>query len=181
MLNRLYYCGLVIGIWRAFMVSWLCLAHSSMSAVWCPYGMVSWLTLSPFCLWNHCSQTRKRHHHSVPKICMPYSLFNPIVSSCLSCNLYKVFSQQKKSQNSILWTLILGTPCLFPFSLQSVTSICLELKFPKIIYICISTYKQKHHCITSVSLKNNIVINSINNIYYTAWLYRIKLNFHLTK
>lgn len=164
------------------MVSWICLAHSGMSSVWFPYGMVSWLTLCPFSLWNHCSQTRKRHHHSVPKICMPYSLFNPIVSSCLSCNLYKVFSQQKKSQNLTLWTFGNTLPILFPYNQWLLLSaVSLELKFPKIIYICLSTYKQKSHCITSVSLKNNIVINSINNIHHTAWSYSMKLKFPSNK
>lgn len=183
LVNRLCYCGLVIGIWRAFMVSWICLAHSGMSSVWCPYGMVSWLTLCPFCLWNHCSRTTTRHHHSVPKICVPYSLFNPIVSSSLSCDLYKVFSQQKKSQNLILWTF---GHTLSIFFFLTISAFYHQLfawnwNFQKLSTSAYLLKKQKYHCITSVSLKNDIVINSINNIHYTAWLYSMKLKFPCNK
>lgn len=166
------------------MVSWICLAHSGMSSVWFPYGMVSWLTLCPFCLWNHCSQTGKRHHHSVPKIlyalqfvqsyCFELPLLQPLQS---------LLSAEKISESN---TVNIWAHLAYSFSLQSVASIisCLlgtEISKNNIIYICISTYKQKFHCITSVSLKNNIVINSINNIHYTAWSYSMKLKFPSNK
>ena len=53
---------------------------------------------------------------------------------------------------------------LFPYNQWLLLlAVCLELKFPIIVHIYI--YFKQNHCITSVSFKNNIVINSLNNIY----------------
>lgn len=115
----------------------------------------NWKEASPFCAKNLYAL------QFVQSYCFELPLLQPLQS---------LLSAEKISESN---TVNIWARLAYSFSLQSVASTisCLlgtEISKNNIIYICISTYKQKSHCITSVSLKNNIVINSINNIHYTA-------------